>query len=619
MYDIPTDQVWMLVIGFIIAFILAFGIGANDVANSFGTSVGSKVLTMKWACILASIFETMGAILLGSKVSDTIRKGIIDVDPYVNNTGYLMMGNVAALSGSCVWLMGATLLRLPISATHSIVGATIGFALVAHGARGINWMKLGMIIGSWFASPILAGLVSTAIFYLCKYKILNKKDPLEAGLRFLPVFYAATILINLFSVFYDGPAMLGLNRVPLWGTAIISFGSGIVCAIIVRLFVVPWQRKRIRSESICSVTLPDFSGDPRLFRLSEHCQYTGGYKENADENSTKFKFEDNKMPYSANSSMNSSISNSRRNSFDCNSEKAILKTVIELEEMENQKNTAPNLLTLPVTKENGAARDVNAAGEKTGADARVKISKSEDALLVDNEYKLGRTTPILDPSAKTGASNGTASGLTTRDNSAVKLVVDVDNSNLEASGMTALEKSRSQIEDRPETARLFSFLQILTAIFGSFAHGGNDVSNAIGPLVSLWLIGTTGTVSAKALTPVWILFYGGVGISLGLWIWGRRVIKTMGEDLTKITPSSGFCIEIGSALTVLIASNIGIPISTTHCKVGSVVFVGHFRSRENVDWSIFRNIVLAWLVTLPIAGGISAAIMAGMREVILEQ
>jgi sodium-dependent phosphate transporter len=178
---------------------------------------------------------------------------------------------------------------------------------------------------------------------------------------------------------------------------------------------------------------------------------------------------------------------------------------------------------------------------------------------------------------------------------------------------TAFEKGRMAIKDEPETAKLFSFLQILTAVFGAFAHGGNDVSNAIGPLVSLWLIGSTGVVATKALTPIWILMYGGVGISVGLIVLGRRVIKTIGEDLARITPSSGFCIEIGSALTVLIASNVGIPISTTHCKVGSVVFVGRFRARENVDWSIFRNIVIAWLVTLPISGGISAAIMAGLR------
>ncbi|ELU11169.1 hypothetical protein CAPTEDRAFT_119250 [Capitella teleta] len=179
--------------------------------------------------------------------------------------------------------------------------------------------------------------------------------------------------------------------------------------------------------------------------------------------------------------------------------------------------------------------------------------------------------------------------------------------------MGNIQRGRSSIKDCPETSQLFSFLQILTAIFGAFAHGGNDVSNAIGPLVSLWLIGTQGMVHERAPTPMWILLYGGVGISLGLCILGRRVIKTMGEDLTRITPSSGFCIEIGSAFTVLVASNVGIPISTTHCKVGSVVFVGRYRSRENVDWHLFRNIILAWLVTLPVTGGISAAMMAGLQ------
>ncbi|KAL5015426.1 hypothetical protein ScPMuIL_009696 [Solemya velum] len=176
--------------------------------------------------------------------------------------------------------------------------------------------------------------------------------------------------------------------------------------------------------------------------------------------------------------------------------------------------------------------------------------------------------------------------------------------------------ARAGVKDKPEAAKLFSFLQILTAVFGSFAHGGNDVSNAIGPVVALWVIALEGGVEQKASTPIWILLYGGAGISLGLWVWGRRVIKTMGEDLTAITPSSGFCIEIGSALTVLIASNIGIPISTTHCKVGSVVGVGRVRSKENVDWKLFRNIVFAWVVTLPVSGGLSAAFMFGLRELV---
>ncbi|OXB53699.1 hypothetical protein ASZ78_003272 [Callipepla squamata] len=172
-------------------------------------------------------------------------------------------------------------------------------------------------------------------------------------------------------------------------------------------------------------------------------------------------------------------------------------------------------------------------------------------------------------------------------------------------------------QDKPEVSLLFQFLQILTACFGSFAHGGNDVSNAIGPLVALYLVYRTGDVATKVATPIWLLLYGGMGICIGLWVWGRRVIQTMGKDLTPITPSSGFSIELASALTVVIASNVGLPISTTHCKVGSVVSVGWLRSRKAVDWRLFRNIFMAWFVTVPISGLISAAIMALFKFAVL--
>jgi sodium-dependent phosphate transporter len=179
------------------------------------------------------------------------------------------------------------------------------------------------------------------------------------------------------------------------------------------------------------------------------------------------------------------------------------------------------------------------------------------------------------------------------------------------------EIESKDLGDKPGVGRLFSFLQILTAAFGSFAHGGNDVSNAIGPLIALYLVYQQGSVQQKAQTPIFLLVYGGIGISLGLWIWGRRVIKTMGEDLTKITPSSGFTIEIGAAITVLVASKIGLPISTTHCKVGSVVSVGQIRSKGGVDWKLFRNIIFAWLVTVPVSGGLTALIMWVLKAVMM--
>lgn len=206
------------------------------------------------------------------------------------------------------------------------------------------------------------------------------------------------------------------------------------------------------------------------------------------------------------------------------------------------------------------------------------------------------------------------------------------------------ESQHPASEENEDVSALFSFLQVLTATFGSFAHGGNDVSNAIGPLIALFMIYQEGSVLQKSETPLAILVYGGIGISVGLWLWGRRVIETIGNDLTKITPSTGFTIEIGAAFTVLLASKIGLPISTTHCKVGSVVFVGqasapkklspdeekamklrnphehhHYATGQQkaVDWGLFRNIVYAWVVTVPVAALLSAAFMYALCAIVL--
>lgn len=192
--------------------------------------------------------------------------------------------------------------------------------------------------------------------------------------------------------------------------------------------------------------------------------------------------------------------------------------------------------------------------------------------------------------------------------------------------------------ERYEVFRLFSSLQILTACFASFAHGTNDVSNAVAPLIPIWNIFSTGQENIATQTPIWILAFGGIGICTGLWAWGRAVMGTVGDGLTQLTPSKGFSIELGAAVSVLCATKLGLPISTTHCKVGSVVIVGlvssHFCSQDNlldsteeekaaenesqaVNWKLFGNIAITWIVTLPLAALASAFVMLVLSGIAL--
>jgi len=155
----------------------------------------------------------------------------------------------------------------------------------------------------------------------------------------------------------------------------------------------------------------------------------------------------------------------------------------------------------------------------------------------------------------------------------------------------------------------------MTACFESFAHGANDVSNAIGPVAVIYTVYRTNDTSQDAPIEWWILALGGVGIVVGLSTYGYRVIKTVGTKLTKVTPSRGFNIELGTSLTVLLASRLGIPVSTTQCVVGAVAGVGLVDGIKAVNWKLFINVFISWLLTLPIAGAIGALTFSFLRVV----
>tara|TARA_B100000586_G_scaffold244893_1_gene200084 strand:+ start:1152 stop:2402 length:1251 start_codon:yes stop_codon:yes gene_type:complete len=401
----------LLILAGCFGLFMAWGIGANDVANAMATSVGSKALTLKQAVIVAAIFEFAGAFLAGGQVTSTIRKGIIDANLLSGSPEILVYGMLAALLAAGLWLLIATRYGLPVSTTHSIVGAIVGFAAVGIGIEAVNWGKVSSIATSWVISPLLAGGLAYLLFRSVQKLILNTNKPMENAKRYVPIYIFLTgTMISLITMF-KGLKHVGLDLSKNECYSISLF-VGIFCAII---------------------------GDILIRNI-------------------KFKKEKN----------------------------------------------------------------------------------------------MGN------------------------------LFLNVEN--------------------------VFGVLMIFSACAMAFAHGSNDVANAVGPVAAIVsIVSSGGEIAQKSLMPIWILLLGSVGIVTGLLMYGYKVIATVGSRITQLTPSRGFCCNLAAAITVVLASGIGIPISTTHTLVGAVLGVGFARGISALNLRIVGSIFLSWIITLP-AGGIMAIV-----------
>ncbi|KAL3986158.1 Phosphate transporter family protein [Acanthocheilonema viteae] len=480
-----NDILWALILGIILAFVLGFAMGANDVANAFGTSVGSKVLTLRQAYILAVIFETLGALLIGYNVTDTVRKGVIDLTLYEDKPKEIFVGQIAILGGCSLWLLVATIARLPVSSTHSITGATVGFGLMTRGIVGIQWRKIAHIAASWFLSPILSGVVSAVLYIILDHSVLRRKNPFRCGLRALPIFYWFCIAFNIFTVSYQGSKLLHLSKLPLWICALVSIGCATIGSIAIHFFLSPKLKIWINNSS--------------------------------------------------------SSNTARDDSFE-------VQTISD--RAQSEENVLHQRLSIIKGSKNVESIEKKKEGEKPRSQLADNVMKFAQWILPDDD----RIT-----------------------------------------------------DDR--TMKIFSSIQAFTACFAGFAHGANDVGNAIAPLTALISIYSNMDVRQRSETPIYVLLYGVLAICVGLVVLGHRVIRTIGTDMSTINAASGFTIEFGAAVTSLTASKLGLPISTTHSLVGSVVFVGMVRAKKGVQWSIFRNIALSWILTLPISGLMAMGLM----------
>jgi len=554
---------WAAILGFILAFLVAFGMGANDCANSYGTVVGSGVLKLWQAYVMATVFESLGAVLLGYKVTDTMRKSIVNVtiydvhSQYDDNTssyrlvdagncnktlncstytgGDFIVGEVGALAGTAFWLIVATIFHFPVSTTHSAVGATVGFSLVLKGANGINWWTIMNIAISWVVSPAMAGAVSVMFYLFIKYTCLKRDNPFDASVKMLPIFYWFALTVNLFSVLYGGSKHLKFDKLAWWVCILISFAIGSAVALFMRL----WGRELIRRSVL----------------------KTMGKKQAADGNGPAKEMEELKE----------------------------LKVVIEEDGVSKGSNES-----FPLAKR----------GTDSGVGfTPLHLSSDPTAFPSMNTVATGESKSAS--SALLGNSRNGTKVATPKTQDTVKPSM-VDANCLQAK----LKALKHPVKENPLANEVFNYLQIMSACFLSFSHGSNDTANAVGPLVGLWLSYKDGNalkdVGSDA-TLEYIILFGAAGMIIGLWVLGHKVIETIGSKIVDVTPPSGFAMELGTAFTVLIASKIGIPVSTTHCAVGAVVSVGWMKSHKGgVSWKTFRNIAIAWIVTLPVAGAVSA-------------
>jgi PiT family inorganic phosphate transporter len=406
------QEFYILCIGYVFGFYMAWNIGANDVANSMASAVGAKAITLRQAVFIAGILNVIGATFIGSHVTNTIRKGIVSTE-VLQDPHLALIGALSALLAAALWVSFATWKSLPVSTTHSIVGAMIGYGIMAGGFSVIKWSKLTAVIMSWIISPVFSLIIGFIMFKAITELIISRRDSFLKALKLSPFFIGLTCFIVVLSFLFKTPLGKKLSIETPYALVIALMAAavfGIICKKILSHFV--------------------------------------------------------------------------------------------------NKNS------------------VNGAEE------------------------------------------------------------------------------------------IFRRIQIGTSCYVALAQGANDVANAIGPLAVIYFLVKTGSVGAKVPVPVFLLLFGGIGIACGISMAGYRVMETIGEKITTLSNTRGFSVDFAAATTVLVASKMGLPVSTTHAAVGGVMGVGLARGFDAVNFGIVFRIILYWVLTVP-AAAVTSMIIFKLLEIFL--
>ncbi|MGB8690178.1 MAG: inorganic phosphate transporter, partial [Microcoleus sp.] len=499
-----------------LALYVAANLGANDVANSMGTSVGSKALTLRQAIIVAGILEFAGAVLFGKGVSETLATGVVNAEAFAAQPQVFLIGMVSVLAACGLWLQIATRRGLPVSSSHAVVGAIAGFSWVAAGIGAVDWPTIGTISLTWLATPVASGAVAALFYSLVKYSILDRPDPLDQMREWIPWLSAA--VLSIFGIIVL-PSVVDVAFVQTGAIALVQDRLG---------WNIPVHDIVIGIGGIGAIVLTQISWK----KLADASQSSAGEKEGG-----RGKKEEGRKPFDFPQGTNQEEA---RKPFDfpqgTNQEEA--RKPFDFPHGTN-KEEARKPFDFPQGKNQEEGRKPFDFPQGTNQE---EGRKPFDFPQGTNQEE-GRK-PFDFPQG-TNQEEGIGTNSPT------------------------LPLPHSLIEQ--QMARF----QVISACFVAFAHGSNDVGNAVAPLAAIAYIRHTGSFPQSDFSvPLWILVLGGVGIVAGLSIWGKNVIATVGEGIIELQPSGGFCAELATAATVLLASRLGLPVSTSHALVGAVVGVG---------------------------------------------
>ncbi|KAH7097558.1 putative sodium:inorganic phosphate symporter [Auriculariales sp. MPI-PUGE-AT-0066] len=559
---------WIFAVGLVFAILAAFNIGANDVSNSFASSVASRSLTLRQACILGAIFEFLGAVLVGARVAATVKTGIVAAAAFKGNAGVQMLGFAAALVASGSWTMLATAKAWPVSSSYSIVSALAGVG-IALNSKAVYWgwnggSGLAVIWGGMGVAPLVAAAFASIIYLLSKHIVLARAFSLRNGLWFSPFYFFAVAAVVTMSIVYKGSPTLNLDTLSTATVAVAIVLTSMVVTVLAVLFWLPYVYLRVVRKDYTLRWYHAFQG-PLLWRRPA-------------------------PPPTESSAYQSPLTDYRV--YD----RQTTTTDESVEKTKKVRDAETGVLSVAATSAPSPSSDAPQNRARQGLEPPASARQTNNPREADDIEK--RNLFVV---ARYKLLQLLAHGTS----------VDVHKMVAEGSGADQLAAIHSQAQQFDnETEHLYSFLQVMTACTNSFAHGANDVGNAIAPFSVIYYGWKHGRVlnDDSEGTPTWILAFGGACMVLGIFTYGYNLMAIMGNRLTLISPSRGFSMAFGSAITVILSSLYAIPVSTTMCITGATVGVGLVSGKGAVNWKAIGWIVLGWVITIPVVGTLAGVI-----------